>query len=147
MKLKTAELEGWQLDTAVAMALGVRQPPATAGDENGETIYRYTDVQLRDVIELREHYAEASIFAPSSVWNHGGPIIERERITITSNMDHGWTALCGCPADCVEVGATPLIAAMRAYVSSKFGEEVPEREARLTGDPWPKPMELYQVVS
>jgi hypothetical protein len=70
-------------------------------------------------------------------WEHrsdGGPIIERERIT---------TGYCGDTSDyfprmwfaqyevegalrtnCHSVGLTPLIAAMRAYVASRFGEEV-----------------------
>nr|WP_277405089.1 phage protein NinX family protein [Burkholderia sp. Ac-20349] len=80
----------------------------------------------------------AKYFEPSSNWGHGGPIIERERIAIWRG-DAGWSAILpganggAYPGDshyidardddCVS-GSTPLIAAMRAYVASKFGDEV-----------------------
>jgi hypothetical protein len=53
-------------------------------------------------------------------WEHGGPIIERERINIT--YDDVWTA-----EDVdgeTQWGPTLLIAAMRCYVASKLGDEV-----------------------
>ena len=63
-------------------------------------------------------------FMPASDWCHGGPIIERERIVLAPAGD-GWRA---AKFDRVEAspwrGATPLIAAVRAYVASKFGDEV-----------------------
>jgi hypothetical protein len=53
----------------------------------------------------------------SSEWEYGGPIIEREGIALIP----GWTAeRPGFSAD----GPTPLIAAMRCYVSSKLGDTV-----------------------
>ena len=60
-------------------------------------------------------------FCPSTDWAQGGPIIEREKITIEWTgedwmayvwHDHEW------------FGPTPLIAAMRCYVASKLGDEV-----------------------
>lgn len=61
-------------------------------------------------------------------WEYGGPIIEREKISVNHQktahgQDAGWTAKATAywlPGD----GPTPLIAAMRAFVASKFGEEV-----------------------
>lgn len=66
-------------------------------------------------------------FQPSTDWMQGGPIIERENISITSTdfawweCEEGWYAHIG---DCYAHGPTPLIAAMRCYVASKLGEEV-----------------------
>jgi hypothetical protein len=58
----------------------------------------------------------------SNDWSEGGPIIERERITIDAG-EHGrlWAARKGVYET---VGPTPLVAAMRCYVVSKFGDQV-----------------------
>lgn len=61
----------------------------------------------------------------STDWSQGGPIIERERITIRY-----WTNMALIYAfmphddDEWEEGLTPLIAAMRCFVASKLGDEV-----------------------
>lgn len=66
----------------------------------------------------------------SSDWAHGGPIIEREKISLKPN-DTIWVAYA--KGKLVDItypteGNTPLIAAMRCFVASKLGEtaEVPE---------------------
>jgi Protein of unknown function (DUF2591) len=71
-------------------------------------------------------------FWPTTDWSQGGPIIEREGISIcnleaNSSGVEGWTAAIGelwSPQDDGLVSATPLIAAMRCYVASKLGDEV-----------------------
>jgi Protein of unknown function (DUF2591) len=78
-------------------------------------------------------------YSPSTNWAQGGAIIERRLIAlepsskqIVGDNDAVWWA--GSPDVFSEVdegdygcyGATPLIAAMRAYVASKFGNEVPD---------------------
>lgn len=56
-------------------------------------------------------------------WSLAGPIIEREYIELT--IDLGWIATRKeGPAVCEAHGATPLIAAMRCYVTSRLGDEV-----------------------
>jgi hypothetical protein len=66
--------------------------------------------------------------SPSTNWAQGGPIIEREVITLIHPRWDGWTA--HKYDDRVEDesytldGPTPLIAAMRCYVASKLGDEV-----------------------
>lgn len=57
-------------------------------------------------------------------WRDGGPIIEREGITLT-HQDTRWGAQTD--DDLFAYGPTPLIAAMRCFVASKLGEivEVP----------------------
>jgi hypothetical protein len=77
------------------------------------------------------------LFSPSTDWAQGGPIIERERILICAciRREYGWTAFPGTPTDEEYAeeegkgwsnGPTPLIAAMRCFVASKYGETVPE---------------------
>ena len=72
-------------------------------------------------------------YAPSTDWAQGGPLIEREKIGIQRCIRaceyHGWLALKDEPfhdrsGEDEVWGETPLIAAMRCYVSSKLGDEV-----------------------
>ena len=99
MKLKANELTGAALDWAVAKCEGmVPNTPFIASNKE------YT-------------------FKPSTDWAQGGPIIERERITVEYSADPDtW---CACiMADQEVYGPTALIAAMRCYVASEMGEEV-----------------------
>jgi hypothetical protein len=73
-------------------------------------------------------------YSPSEMWAHAGPIIERERITVAwQPMKGEWMAGLieteyGSMLEFRWLGfnESPLVAAMRAYVSSKFGDEVTE---------------------
>lgn len=72
---------------------------------------------------------DRQLFRPSTDWEHGGRLIERERINIVtkSNPDMGgndWIAMFPRNFHARGWGRTPLIAAMRAFVASKFGDEV-----------------------
>jgi hypothetical protein len=101
MKIKTAELTGPALDWAVAkceLPDGWPDAEIVLGDE--------TDY--------------------STDWAQGGPIIEREEISIA--QDSGTWRADICPAhggDHIDMtGPTPLVAAMRCFVASKLGHEV-----------------------
>ena len=64
----------------------------------------------------------------STDWGQGGPIIEREGVTLTQYDDYpNWSATLYA-TDYNEhthvTAPTPLIAAMRCYVASKLGDEV-----------------------
>lgn len=116
MKHKVADLEGALLDAVVARAEGIEFFGSWDENVGGDAIFTR---------ELRDHGFERVRFAPSTSWADGGPIIERERITLES-PDWGvptqdWTATVG---EFSATGLTPLVAAMRAYVASKLGEEV-----------------------
>lgn len=74
----------------------------------------------------------ADKYSPSSDWSQGGPIIEREKLVLmpwvqtnreewASRRKDDWHKQ-GDPY----FGPTPLTAAMRCFVASKFGEEVPD---------------------
>jgi Protein of unknown function (DUF2591) len=120
VKHKVSELEGALLDAAVAKAL---LPIA---------------MRLMPRSQWREGYEPPPQLAYSTEWAAGGPIIEREGIAVYRVM-HGWAAVLpgefggyGGDRDYIDVqpsfsgerGETSLMAAMRAYVASKFGEEV-----------------------
>jgi hypothetical protein len=66
----------------------------------------------------------------STDWAHGGPIIEREQIAVYLNGEDGWTGEDGWKR---ATGPTPLVAAMRAYVASKLGDEI-ELPEELMGE-------------
>ncbi len=69
-------------------------------------------------------HGDTEDFSPSTDWSQGGPIIERESIYLMKVGITQWRADCG-PA---VTGPTPLIAAMRAFVTSELGDavEIPE---------------------
>ena len=117
MKIKTKDLTGAALDWLVAKA-----------DEN---LHPKGDVRLLDgkVFTIEPGNYEQSDrwqrYSPSTSWAQGGPILDRERITIRQWTDmpisHAYMPHDGAPWG---AGPTPLIAAMRCYVASKLGREV-----------------------
>ena len=95
-KMKTSDLTGAALDRAVTRA---------NYEINFEFVWRSCRVDC--------NY--------SSDWRQGGPIIEREKITLEWTGED-WMAYIWHDAEFF--GPTPLIAAMRCYVASKLGEDV-----------------------
>jgi hypothetical protein len=77
-------------------------------------------------------------FEPSENWADGGPIIEREEISLET-MAHdeygdGWLATLVRGAVYMEFAPTPLIAAMRCYVASQMGDEVDVPDELMEGE-------------
>jgi hypothetical protein len=112
MKVKTSILNGVALDWAVATAEGHKAEL----DDNEVVSWK---VILSNAYRL--------VWQPSTNWSQAGAIIERELITLdynplNPNEGRPWIATTRSGAE--EYGATPLIAAMRAYVSSVFGDDV-----------------------
>lgn len=105
-KRKVAELEGAELDMWVANAAGMEGMACGPGMD----------------------------FSPSTDWRDGGPIIDREMIETSiscraadgTNKPLEYTAEINFPAYAVGFGRTPLTAAMRCFVASRFGDEVGE---------------------
>jgi hypothetical protein len=116
MKIKTAELTGPALDWAVAKCHG-KGLDLDDPDFPWLTSDGIADVPLED-------------YSPSTDWQEGGPIIEREEINLRYyGFDRVpyWTALSNhkhFPKKFGALGPTPLIAAMRCYISSRLGDEV-----------------------
>lgn len=65
----------------------------------------------------------------SSDWEAGGPVIERELIHVAPMpaKDWVWCAVVvkGDSRGAWQEGRTPLVAAMRALVASRFGNQLP----------------------
>jgi len=59
----------------------------------------------------------------STDWAQGGPIIEREGISIRQVLTDFWAAEVEA-GEYEHDGPTPLLAAMRCYVASKLGDDV-----------------------
>ena len=124
MKIKTEDLTGSALDWAVLEALKptLKDPSqayiGTFGPLFGKG-YRYPAWRSRK-------------YSPSTSWQEGGPIIEREKIAVLPDeYSFGWVAhKCHFDGQEEELfkGLTPLIAAMRCYVASKLGDiiDIPE---------------------
>ena len=112
MKVKTAELTGAALDWAVAKCEGKDA---------------YCEIHAGNILygQVTSGFVQ---FSPSTNWAQGGPIIEREEITVERRMPcmkgeqwgaQGWRAMQN-----FHTGPTPLTAAMRCYVASKLSDEV-----------------------
>jgi hypothetical protein len=111
--MQVADLNGTQLDYWVAKAEGI------------EVKYSTTVEQWRVMGELTEIW-----WSPHFNWSQAGPIIEREGIGFFRAQspgpeygDEAWAASDVHDASTYR-GGTPLIAAMRAYIASKYGNEV-----------------------
>lgn len=111
MKIKTSELEGVALDWVVAETLGHKI--ILRGKKRAE-------IWLPGI----PRYVPCPGY--STDWAHGGPIIEREKISVKAQQPDwaAYIAICDGLTDRMLFGPTPLIAAMRCYVASKLGDEV-----------------------
>lgn len=70
-------------------------------------------------------YKPVAVPRYSTDWAQGGPIIEREGISLDQYHDFpNWAASCPPESGFNWFGPTPLIAAMRCYVASKLGDNV-----------------------
>jgi len=107
--MKTSELTGPALDWAVAKCEG--WPMDIWYDEDQMPMIRDDEV---------------SEWKPSTDWAQGGPIIEREKISIALDEEETWCAFTeeDTNAHFFYSGPTPLIAAMRCYVAMKLGEDI-----------------------
>ena len=109
--MKVSELEGAELDYWVAKALGWTPDPDMSPESYTEGYWHGTS----------DFYAKYE-WKPSTNWNQGGPLIEKFYICLDYDFCGTWIA--AIPEKPNKYGPTPLIAAMRALVASKFGEEV-----------------------
>ena len=101
--MNTSELTGEALDLAVAQCEGHDvDDPIWWADFGNESCY-------------------------STDWAQGGPIIEREKISVSPEYlpGSGWVAdTRNISEKTHQYGPTALIAAMRCYVASKLGDKV-----------------------
>jgi hypothetical protein len=124
MKRLVSELLGRELDYWVARAQGLMVAKIVQGGEiTGYQLYFYSG----DTPRLPDY---------STDWADGGPIIERERIGLDT-WQRTWAAQFTFPVRHPTNtkrdpshhrmnGESPLVAAMRTFVASRFGDEVTE---------------------
>jgi len=118
MKIKTSELIGAQLDWAVAKAEALNFEP-----------YFYKHGQYWVIKVVRDGYnPERNVywFSPSTDWSQGGPLIEKFRPVIVYHNGPDETPMAATREQSPNfmAGDTVLIAAMRAIVAAKLGEEI-----------------------
>lgn len=104
--MKTAELSGALLDFWVAKAAGME--PSLISDSCVVLDMEHPDYVSRDVIPI-------GVFEPSTEWSQGGRIFERHARNVLS---------CAPYTEHWPEGPELLKMLMRAFVASKFGDEV-----------------------
>lgn len=137
MKYKVSELEGALLDVAVALADGWELDPhrpasdrqfrrsVTHKTQEGEFLGVLHGGDYLCIAGWRENARDRAAFLPSTRWEHAGPIIEREQVHFEYATGSVQAESRRDDAPYVALwGPTMLVAAMRAYVASKFGDEV-----------------------
>ena len=107
-KIKTSELEGAALNWAVAMAAGYDDVRV---DLDGHVIVVHEENDMCGLME-------SELYSPSTDWSQGGPLIEWYHVDVESCP---WSAYYGRKT---MHGDSPLIAACRAIVAAKLGDEV-----------------------
>lgn len=112
MKMKASELNGAALDWAAGFAIG----------------HKVQHSNNLGGLSISEPYSkdDRHVWSPSTDWSQGGPLIEQLQVAVDSprqtNLD-SWQAQCW-DKHSFERGPTPLIAACRAIVAAKLGNEV-----------------------
>jgi hypothetical protein len=130
--MKTSELTGAALDWAVAKCEG-------ATNLRFDTVATWWVDLNGEPKALSSGWSPRRSYTPSTNWSQGGPIIEREELSVEPQYTAGglecWVAyghnlryddhgnyIQG--SDNRQYGPTPLISAMRCYVASKLGDTV-----------------------
>ena len=135
--MRTSELTGATLDWAVAKCEGLPlkldpmgfRKDAPASMQAGWWVWD-GEGQNQVIGHRKTQRGQEEGYSPSTNWSQGGPIIERERITLIAMPNGSWAT--STPLHTFHQ-PTPLIAAMRCFVASKLGDEV-EIPTELTGE-------------
>lgn len=140
MKLVTANLEGRALDYAVSLALG--HIPTYNMESHGRIWRGWYEASPKSIINGQPLGYQ---FLPyySYDWAEGGPIIDRELINLRPIFfppppegHWAWEAHILGPTNLdgshEQRADTPLIAAMRCYVTNKLGDHVEIPDKLLT---------------
>lgn len=120
-------LKGKALDLAVAAFEVMDRPDYVVRDGQPAFEAAWDPEGVRDEDDLHGEFKMWRHYKPSTCWDEGGPIIEREKIRLLyQDEPYGrkeitpfWTA--DIKGGAAAYGSTPLLAAMRCYVKSKLG--------------------------
>ena len=130
--MKVSDLTGAALDYWVARADGflggtVSEAVDAFNGEREPIVFTTSNGTLR--VAKEESVVD---WLPSTDWSQGGPIMQRALISVLhgpvddpNGVDY-WTGFIRPSDDEGFDGETPLVAAMRAFIASKFGNEVPD---------------------
>jgi hypothetical protein len=131
--MKTRDLTGADLDRAVAMALCVEYRPEMSYDENGVNYPHEFSESWDQAGPLIEHYSISLIRCDDDYGTDDQGFCNNVRIPVwcaAIGQQSPWNEYeSGDPMYQIYVaetvyGPTPLVAAMRAFVLHKLGEEV-----------------------
>lgn len=118
MKIKTAELIGEALGWAVAIAEGLSPIIAPAAYGNPARVF----------VQSSSEFVDDYRYRPWQDWTDGGQLIDKHQFNIVAGNTHGLCVVkswsMGVVARTYPDGETHLIAAMRAIVAARLGEEV-----------------------
>lgn len=124
MKLMTKVLIGPALDHAVAVCENVDVAVSGVYPNGSRSVVTFYGLD-------EEGFLDGRSYKPSEHWGDGGPIIEREQISVQHlpgaqcwivQAEPCWQASLN--GDHVSYGPTPLVAAMRCLVASQLGQFV-----------------------
>lgn len=108
--LSVLDLEGAALDYCVALAANV---DVVLGQNTGGVVVYVA-------------HRPGLVYAPSSDWALGGPLLQLAGINVSECNKTRWHAhSIRVPATCF-AGRTPLEAAMRCFVAMRFGLQAPD---------------------
>ena len=116
--VNTQDLAGAALDWAVYQCM------QRAWINYDSALGRDLDIPQRPICDYARDYEFGPGYSPSTGWSRGGPIIEREGMSIT-HQGTRWAAQTD--SDMFTHGPTALVAAMRCLVASKLGATVDVR--------------------
>ena len=126
--MKTSELTGAALDWAVGVAEGIQWD----SDDPEVGLYhrrsRYDRLVLGALdYDIMEDWG-LTPYEPSTNWAQGGPIIEREGISVLYRVGVNMTASINGQYEqtigYMHKGNIGLLVAMRCYVASKLGDDI-----------------------
>lgn len=107
MPMKVDDLNHEQLDYWVAKAKGLTVRPAEDGDG-----FVYNPSAMAKPVR----------WSPTRYWSQGGPIIEEAHIDLNWDWEDTAVWSASMAPDVNTQGETVLEAAMKAYVTAKFGD-------------------------
>src|SRR5690606_21965244 len=114
--MNVRELSGVALDWAAAKADGL-EPYVCDFD--------YWAVDCADCLEMEIGGEFEDSYSPTVSWDLGGPLIHKHGLWLSDdNDDPEQPHISSIRGAHMQVGPTPLVAAMRALVASKLGDEI-----------------------
>ncbi len=119
--MKVARIDDWELAYWVAIAENLS--PLSLGKICA------TSEKTNDSYPIYENTQFVGYsFEPHIKWSQGGPLIDKYAVSIYPNLDElGWYAHARRGRGTRMEGLSPLVAAMRSIIATKFGKDINEQ--------------------